>query len=672
MSDFVMKPWTPVKVTEDGNNVGTHVWGRDYTSGSKSFLESVVSQGDELLAGPVRFVGTEEGTECVWDDWKNFLMADFDDVHANVSSTVKSEQFVINTSMKVEYDGCIDTSLIIMPRGQLLIEKQRGERNKQYGFKLERLWMEIPFKPECAKYFQQFSVESIHKPSFESAGLITEDIQLPFQEQVLISNDKTGFIIFFESQKNFEPFYNDKAFEIIKKDNEVVLRIRFFDEEPTYWRDCITASGRENLFPIMFRFGMMATPIKPIPKTVFKEKAVHIDCYKKILNDYEEFLSSPFEGTDEITFDRLERLGVNTLYLHEKWNDMQNSPVLTARTARRIRYIVKEAHDRGIKVVPYFGYEMSTLAPYYVEKYDTDSTKMTEANSSWHWYRVPEQKATQVCQKSDWSEFFTDHIEKLIDEYNFDGVYLDGTPFVRPCLNTAHGCGVVDPNGKLHVTYPVWGTRKTMKKLYEIIVEKRGGIINCHAGSTFNLAALAFCTSLWDGEAFQWELMEGKITTLPDDYFRGLYSGRNIGLPIYMLCYLRPPVWDFEMALSTSLPFGIIPKSNDAGEPLEKMSEIWKIYDAFDAENAEWVPYYSDVKPKIKCSDDRFVAGAYQYENKLLGIVASFSKEYEGEFEVECAFRNIKNARTGEILSTNGKATVTLNGISHLILEAWD
>ena len=670
MKDVVMKPWTPVEATEDGNRVSTHVWGRNYTSGNKSFLESIISQESELLAGPVRFVGVEDGAECVWSDWQNFLMADYDDAHANVSSTVKSEQFVINTSMKVEYDGCIDTNLIIMPRGRLLIETQRGERTKEYGFHLEKLWMEIPFKPECAKYHQHFAVGSIDS-TFDTAGLLTKDIQLPFQEQVLIMNDKTGFMIFFESQKNFEPFYNDKAFEIIKREDEVVLRIRFFDEEPAYWRER-TLAGGEHMFPIMFRFGMMATPIKPVPKTVFKEKAVHIDCYKKILVNYEEFLSAPFEGTDEITFDRLKRLGVNTLYLHEKWNDMQNSPILTARTVRRIKYIVKEAHSRGIKVVPYFGYEMSTLAPYYAERYEADATKMVEGNSRWHWYRIPEQKDTQVCQKSDWSEFFTAHIEKLLDEYDFDGVYLDGTTYVRPCLNTAHGCGVYDPEGKLHVTYPVWGTRKTMKKLYEIIVEKRGGIINCHSGSTFNLPALAFCTSLWDGEAFQWEFMEGKITTLPDDYFRGLYSGRNIGLPIYMLCYLRPPVWDFEMALSTSLPFGIIPKSNDAGEPLEKMSEIWKIYDAFDAENAEWIPYYSDIKPKIKCSDDRFVAGAYQYENKLLGIIASFSKEYEGEFEIECEFKNIKNARTGETLSTNGKATVSLNGISHLILEAWN
>ena len=151
-----------------------------------------------------------------------------------------------------------------------------------------------------------------------------------------------------------------------------------------------------------------------------------------------------------------------------------------------------------------------------------------------------------------------------------------------------------------------------------------------------------------------------------------IYVGGADNLPLKIGCCLYyldrdETAGDIKWAAGTTN--GI---TNDAGEPLEKMSEIWKIYDAFDAENAEWVSYYSEKKPKIKCSDERFVAGAYQYENKLLGIVASFSVDYEGEFQIECEFKNIKNARTGEILSDNGKATVRLKGISHLIVEAWD
>lgn len=52
-------------------------------------------------------------------------------------------------------------------------------------------------------------------------------------------------------------------------------------------------------------------------------------------------------------------------YLHEKWNDLQNSPFITRKTADRLRLIAEEAHKRGIKVIPYFGYEISSLSPYW-------------------------------------------------------------------------------------------------------------------------------------------------------------------------------------------------------------------------------------------------------------------------------------------------------------------
>jgi len=666
MKEKVMAPWTPVTVNEDGNSIKAGVWGREYASGNYSFLQSVISQNQEILAGPVRFVGTEDGIDCEWKDWMNFVMDDSDESFAEICSTSQTSRFIINTAMHIEYDGCIDTTVKIAPRGNLINVETMGP----YDYRLTRLWLEIPIKTECATYFQNHvwgNDEGME--AFERAGLLTKDLSLPFREQIFLSNDNLGFFICFDSQVNFEPFDNKDCMEILKKEDHVLLRIRLFDEEPHFWKEHTQAQGI-NLFPITFRFGMMATPIKPMPKNIFKEKAVHIDCFKKIPDDYEEFLSKPFGDTDEITFDRLERLGVNVLYLHEKWNDMQNSPRLTTRTARRIRYIVDEAHRRGMKVVPYFGYEMSTLAPYFHEKYHETIALSTESNNRWYWNRRPPQRDIQVCQNSDWSEYFTENLEKLIDEFHFDGVYLDGTPYQRVCLNTKHGCGFRTPDGKLHYTYPVWGTRKTMKKLYEIIVEKRGGIINCHAGSVFNLPALSFATSLWDGEAFQSAFMNGKLEKLPDDYFRGLYTGRNMGIPVYMLCYLNPPVWDFNMALATCLPFGIIPKSNDAGEPLEIMSKIWKIYDRFDVEKAQFISYYSDIKPAIKCSNPNVKVSVFQFDDKLLAICASFEKAFDASFKLESEYKNVTNAMTDEKLSSDGTFEVSLKGFDYIIIEA--
>lgn len=61
-----MEPWTPIEVEKKEKEMKIKLWGRSYTCSQASFLTSVISQGQELLAGPVRLVGTENGKEMKW------------------------------------------------------------------------------------------------------------------------------------------------------------------------------------------------------------------------------------------------------------------------------------------------------------------------------------------------------------------------------------------------------------------------------------------------------------------------------------------------------------------------------------------------------------------------------------------------------------------------------
>lgn len=663
----VMKPWTPLVLHSEEEKVAINVYGRTYRADARSFLASVISQGEELLSAPIRFVLCEDGEEYITEGgWQNFPMEEHSEAYADVVSAAESKQFVLNTAVHAEFDGYMDITLTVVPRGRSVAQCFGMEALNPYNYRLEKLYMEIPLKREAAEYFQ-FYPQNPGTGALESGGQITEAMALPFKEQVFLTNDRAGLILFFESEEGFCPLGNSHAVEIIPSEDGVVLRVRFLDAEPPVWRD--QKRWRIDMDPITFRFGLMATPVKPMPDNVFSEHAVHIDCYKKILEDYRDFLSSPFEGSEEITFDRLARLGVNTLYIHEKWNDLQNSVELTARTADRLRYIIGEAHKRGIKVIPYFGYEMSTLAPYYLKMRDK-VWRYEQSTCRGSWYRQPPQRNTRVCQKSEFSDYFCEGIERLLSEYDFDGIYLDGTAHVFPCQNGAHGCGFTDGNGHRHNTYPVFGTRKTMKRLYEIVVEGHGGIINCHAGSAFNMPALSFATSLWDGEVFQTGFLKGKIDKLPDRYFRALYTGRNIGVPIYMLCYLNPPIWDFHMALSTALPFGIIPKVNDAGEPLEVISRIWQIYADMDADHAEFIPYYSGRDMGITCSDPDVMMSVYLHPDRALIILATTERSADKTFTVTSRLKNLSDAMSGNALSTDGTATLSLKGFDFKLIIA--
>ena len=319
MKNKVMPPWTPMKYSENGNNVTTEMWGRKYISGDKSFLESVISQGEELLAGPIRIVETENGKDIVWGEFTNLLMNDSDEETVCIVSAAQSEAFLLNVSMKIEYDGCVDFGLTVAPQGTRPGRVMGYDIGQKPGYKLTRLWMEIPLKSEVAKVFHMFpnsditvNGKDVEKAGFKQAGEVADIMQMPFMEQLFIGNDNVGFCVFAETDEGRQLDDKKRAVECIREKDEYILRIRLLDSEPYNWIEKDVTNGM-NLLPITFRMGFIATPLRPFPENPYKERAVHIDCFKKIPNDmlYDEFLLSPYEDTDELVIDRIKRLGVN-------------------------------------------------------------------------------------------------------------------------------------------------------------------------------------------------------------------------------------------------------------------------------------------------------------------------------------------------------------------------
>ena len=66
------------------------------------------------------------------------------------------------------------------------------------------------------------------------------------------------------------------------------------------------------------------------------------------------------------------------------------------------------------------------------------------------------------------------------------------------------------------------------------------------------------------------------------------------------------------MILSGAILHGILPRPNDIEYPLELMSTIWKIFDAFPIANSKWMPYWNN---KVQVSDNRVKVSYYQYKN---------------------------------------------------------
>ncbi len=615
---YVPHPWTPVKATETAEKCTVSVWGRTYSQENNALFTSIVTNGQEILSSPMRLVGSENGQPIVWQDQMQFLLESNDEA-ATVCATMQSECFVINTCIKTEYDGCSTVDLKLMPRGKTVPQLFGLAGNKINETVLDSLWLEVPLKKSASTLYHFYPNSAAPSPTGDSkgstatssSGVLPEgEYGMPFKSVLFVGADDLGLSWFCESNCGWRPTDPDRAIEIVTKEDERIIRFHLLDKMPEAWEDMGTKQGQYTFPPVCFRFGFQAAPVKPFPENPYKEKLLHIDCFIKVPNDYLPYLSNPvIEGDTEIGFDRIKRLGVTTLVLHEKWNRIQNYWKLSHGTSEQLREIIKQCHARGIKVIPYFGYEISALSDIFLDRQAEVRRMRANNNIGNAWYRIPWQRDYAVCYNSSIADDFADGIDALMEEYGFDGIYLDGTAMVWECKNELHGCGYTDKNGERHATYPVLPVRRLMKKLYKN-VQSRGGIINCHTSDCVSLPGLSFAHSLWLGEYIQYSLVRDGVKDIPFDYIRASHSGRNFGIMTEFIAYANPPIWTFKNAIAFSLVHGILPRPNDITEPLDYMSKIWKIVDDYDVSGAEWHPYFSDNK--VETFDEKLKASYYK------------------------------------------------------------
>lgn len=641
---------------EENNKVISKAWNREYTVDSNFLFSSVKSASSELLASPIRIVSRENGKDSIWGDEKVFVLEHGDGFSTAVSS-MASQKFVANTSMRFENDGLVKIDFKIMPRGRTVQQVFGLDDFANEGYNLEKLWIEIPLKSEGANLYHFYPGDGGPLNDTELSGALTKDLHLGFKSIVWLGNEKSGLCFVCESDEMWQ--HEDSAVEIVKNGKETILRLRLLDSFPKSW-ESKDFDGEEFCYlPITYTFGLQATPTKPYPENPYKRKILHIDCFCKIKEDYYDFLGNKFQDTDEIVYDRIKRLGVTTLILHEKWNLIQNYWKVPPSIENKIKTIIKECHKRDIEVIPYFGYEICALSDYWGEEAKNFLRTLTpDGYNQGGWYRMPHQREYVACYKSGWGKKFTDGVLKLIDEFEFDGVYLDTTAVPWGCMNENHGCGYVK-NGKKHLTYPVFATREVMKTLYDDLNPK-GKIVNPHTSNCCNIPALTYCHLNTDGELIQMLIRDEGTQAIPEGYLRSEYTGRNFGFPIDFLSYEYPPDWVYENSLPIALTLGIIPRVNNAGRPLEYMSAIWKIIDEFPMENSAFTGYWENSEIGFTASDVK--VSYYKSKNEYMVFMGKIAPENaKGKFTLNFDAKSVYNPLTREEVNPNEEFEVKGN-----------
>ncbi len=657
-----------IEKTSGGFKVKTEC--KNYVFGGQSPLISQIEVGEkQLLAAPVRVVYRDGEQFFVLNNAEFFNVASENSV--TLSSCAQSGLAVVNTVMNIEEDGLLDVTLSVMPEASTGMECFGVGEIKKRDFCLDKLYIEVPLNKKFVRFAHIFPIGryvrdgvSVGNDSLRVADYLPEkELHCGFKQQVLIMGDDCGFGIFFESDRDI--VYGDKGkfFEIINEEDAYLLRVRLIDAVPDQWRVpekylLDSDAWKTHVFPLSFRFGMQTLPVRKWDYSKVLERNLHMSAYEKTPDgDYENYMWEPVkEWGGESRMQRLERFGVKVLYIHESWDDFQNSPILNEASEKRLKKIVTYCHERGIKVVPYFGYEISTLSPLFA-KYGKKFLRVSEENKNlgWHYYRYPYQRDIPVCLNNEWKDIFFKGLADLQTEFGFDGFYLDGTVWPVICKNVEHGCGFYK-DGELHGTHAVFAMREFMKNLYDFC-SARNLIINVHPDGAINLATIAYCTSVWDGEFFQSRLLNGELDEVPEPLIRTQYSGACTGIPVYALYYVNPPTWRFRQAAALSLLCGTLPKVGYLDESIEYMSRIWDIFEQFIAQKAVFRPYYeNNESAPVKVSGAPHVKLSYlETDSEILAIVSCVKKNISEKAVVTSIYPVITDAELEKELSLNGK-----------------
>ena len=248
-----------------------------------------------------------------------------------------------------------------------------------------------------------------------------------------------------------------------------------------------------------------------------------------------------------------------------------------------------------MKLMVYFGYEYSSLAPGFYDNAEDYLIRTPDGSFTGGWQRKPWQRDFMVCYGGNYSDEMIKRVE--------------------------------------HV-----------KKLYEAI-HKRGGVLDTHQSSCCIMPTLSFCDSYYDGENIQ-ALLKNNPEIMTPDSFKAEFFGYNLGIPCNFIAYSSEG-YPMSYPAGFSLVHNVFPRPSQRWD-LPYMSGIWKIFDEYELGDAEWTPYFKNQK--ITASDA--MVSLYEGKNTVAVIydvlpgrenlslsAEGFSKVtdllYGGEYEVK-------------------------------------
>lgn len=548
----VPEPWTPI--VADGNTF--KCWNRAYAFDNSLMPSGISSGAVQLLSKPIELNATvharPDDVTHTWfgerEEWgpAKLTVGQHDPDVVKFTTQAESKHLVAKCEYVAEFDGMVLCDLTIAP--------------KAGSASLRDINIAFPLNAEIAKLYQHQTFKIAWEQSYGkngteplNAGALPGYMALPFVHTMWIGDERRGLQWFAESDEGLSP----RGY-FLTVDKNRVMKLSLSDTR-------VISKSK----PFHFVFGLMASPVKPMPAPYQMRWAFW-------WQDPAMWRTPSVENSGLLG---LHKNGVQFFHLKGTSGDPYiESPELPG--------LMKAAASNDMYPMASSGVWINSTHKGYTK--DMDVLPRTI-------FTAPEQPGEQilVCQGSNHRLWLLDRAEKAFNQLQLDGIYLDGTAYPGFCANTSHGCGYVDSTG-IHATVPILKTRELMKQLYLLCrATGRPTCITAHISGLICLPALSFANVYLDGEHIAREWPESATYDLAG--FRAEELGRQFGIPSVYLTMISDG-GDRNSTYAAVHGMSHI-NINETG------ARFWKATEDFGTADAQWIPFWEGGKPITTDSD---------------------------------------------------------------------
>ncbi len=490
-------------------------------------LRQARSGGEDLLSGPMKLEAVVGGKTL--EITGSSRVADANDAICTLTGTADNGALRAAVKHVVEFDGFTWTDLSLQAAQPVKVDELR-------------LTWRMPRSQATL-----MNADAMSWTRNPAGAISAEGWTSPFVPYFWLGNEDRGLGWYAESKQHWVMSQERPTIEVKPEGDEVVVTIR------------LLAAPTEITGKLDYGFGMMATPVRPYPPDALRWRMT--------------------PGVNP-TFDIVWPNGNMKWYGHPEPID----PV--AFTER-----VKQAHDRGIKTVPYVNLNyVSAGVPewvYYGSAWADPHRVVTPSDVAQMGHA-----SMGTCPASrDWQDYILYRINEAVERFGIDGIYIDCWG-PSPCQ--AQGCGYTDAAGKMQPIHPIRAYREIIRRVYTLFHERRPDpLMMVHMSSEVDMPMLSFTDTILDGEQFRpQDIGSDYLNVLPPDKFRAEFLGRNMGPVEFFLPEFRgeDAVAGTPNLAAYLLLHGIQPW------PIWSDGKAWnKLFEALDAfgiADAKFLPYW--------------------------------------------------------------------------------